>query len=104
MGQIPSYEEFLTTLTQVFANVFRVLKRDSYCVVNVMDLRKQAKFYAYHIDVVDIMRKIGFELDDIIIWDRAREYNNLRPLGYPFVFRVNKVHEFILIFKTPKAK
>jgi hypothetical protein len=45
------------------------------------------------------LREVGFTLDDIIIWDRRREYNNLRPLGYPTVFRVNKVHEFILIFQ-----
>jgi len=45
------------------------------------------------------MQEIGFELDDIIIWDRQKEYNNMRPLGYPYVFRVNKVHEFVLIFK-----
>ena len=45
------------------------------------------------------MTEIGFEFEDIIIWDRKQEYSNLRPLGYPYVFRVNKVHEYILIFK-----
>jgi len=65
----------------------------------VMDIRKKAKFYPFHMDVVNKMQEIGFELDDIIIWDRQKEYNNMRPLGYPFVFRVNKVHEFILIFR-----
>ena len=47
------------------------------------------------------MQEIGFLLDDIIIWDRRQEYNHLRPLGYPSVFRINKVHEYILIFKKP---
>ena len=50
-------------------------------------------------DITTKLREIGFTLDDIIIWDRRQEYNNLRPLGYPNVFRVNKVHEFILIFQ-----
>jgi hypothetical protein len=50
-------------------------------------------------DITAKMQEIGFTLDDIIIWDRRQEYNNLRPLGYPSVFRVNKVHEFILIFQ-----
>ena len=44
---------------------------------------------------------VGFLFDDIIIWDRRRDYNNLRPLGYPSVFRINKVHEYILIFQKP---
>ena len=48
------------------------------------------------------MVDIGFNFDDTIIWNRAQEYNNLRPLGYPSVFRVNKVHEFY--FDFPKAR
>jgi DNA modification methylase len=103
LGEIASYQDFLAELQKVFKQVFVALKPNSYCVVNVMDLRKQADFYAYHVDVIDFMRQIGFDLDDIIIWNRNKEYNNLRPLGYPFVFRVNKVHEFILIFKKPKS-
>ena len=66
-----------------------------------MDLRKKNRFYPYHIDISHLMEDIGFIFDDTIIWDRAQEYNNLRPLGYPSVFRVNKVHEFILIFQKP---
>jgi len=50
-----------------------------------------------------MMEQIGYVLEDIIIWDRRREYNNLRPLGYPYVFVVNKVHEYILIFKKPNG-
>jgi hypothetical protein len=67
----------------------------------VMDIRKKSKFYPFHIDISLLMEEIGFDLDDIIIWDRRREYNNVRPLGYPSVFRINKVHEFIMIFKKP---
>jgi DNA modification methylase len=104
LGEIADYRDFLVALKEVFAEVFVAMKPGSYCVVNVMDLRKQSKFYAYHIDVATFMQEIGFELDDLIIWNRAKEYNNLRPLGYPFVFRINKVHEFVLIFRVPKAK
>lgn len=102
LGTISSYEQFLDSLQDVFAEVFKVLRPGKYCVVNVMDLRKKAKFYPYHIDLAGRIQKIGFELDDIIIWDRRAEYNNLRSLGFPYVFRLNKVHEFILIFQKPK--
>jgi len=99
LGNIKSYEEFLDALKGVFAKVYQATKTGGFCCVNVMDLRKKSKFYPYHIDVVNFMAELNFELDDIIIWDRKQEYNNLRPLGYPYVFRVNKIHEFILIFK-----
>ena len=99
LGNIASYEEFLQKLKDAFKGVYNVLKKGKYCIIVVMDIRKKSKFYPFHIDLISKMDEIGFELDDIIIWDRQKEYNNMRPLGYPFVFRVNKVHEFILIFK-----
>ena len=56
-----------------------------------------------HADLATRMQEVGFLFDDIIIWDRKRDYNNLRPLGYPSVFRINKVHEYILIFQKPAS-
>jgi hypothetical protein len=53
-------------------------------------------------DTCDIMREAGYALEDIIIWNREREYNNLRPLGYPYAFIVNKIHEYILIFRRDR--
>jgi len=99
LGNIHDYNKFLEKLKEAFVGVYKVLKKGKYCIVVVMDIRKKSKFYPFHMDFVNKMKEIGFELDDIIIWDRQKEYNNMRPLGYPFVFRVNKVHEYILIFK-----
>lgn len=99
LGNIKDYPEFLNKLKEAFDGVCKVLKRGKYCIVVVMDIRKKSKFYPFHIDMTKIMEEVGFELDDIMIWDRQKEYNNMRPLGYPYMFRVNKVHEFILIFK-----
>ena len=101
LGKIRDYEKFLLELRKIFDQVYNVMKPESYCCVIVMDLRKKNRFYPYHIDISLFMEEIGFIFDDIIIWNRAQEYNNLRPLGYPSVFRVNKIHEFILIFQKP---
>ena len=99
LGNISEYERFLNELMGIFENVKAVLKNGAHCIIVVMDIRKKDKFYPLHSDIADRMKKIGFGFEDIIIWDRQHEYNNMRPLGYPFVFRVNKVHEYILIFK-----
>ncbi|HWR82982.1 MAG TPA: site-specific DNA-methyltransferase [Candidatus Deferrimicrobium sp.] len=99
LGAKRSYASFIKELANVFESIHIVTKEGGYCCVIVMDIRKGKKFYPFHVDVINSMADIGFELDDIIIWDRRQEYNNLRPLGYPHVFRVNKIHEFILIFK-----
>ena len=103
LGKITDYQTFLNELTRVFAGVLRVLKPGKYCIVNVMDLRKKGTFFPFHSDLARKMTESGWIYDDILIWDRRQEYNNLRPLGYPFVFRINKVHEYLLIFKKPNG-
>ena len=102
LGHIDCYQEYIINIQDIFFEVYRVMKNKSYCIVNVMDLRKKNQFFPLHIDISLALQKIGFVLDDMIIWDRRKEYNNLRPLGYPYVFRVNKVHEFLLIFQKIK--
>lgn len=98
LGNISDYKIFLNSLTSIFKCVYDVLISGSYCLINVMDIRKKNIFYSLHSDIAMEMQKIGFIYDDIIIWDRQHEYNNMRPLGYPYKFRINKVHEYILIF------
>lgn len=102
LGKIADYDKFLDALVDVFRLVYTALKPGKYCAVVVMDLRKKDRFFAYHSDLARrLNEQVGFIYDDLFIWDRRHEYNNMRPLGYPSVFRVNKAHEYILIFKKP---
>ncbi len=98
LGLINDYSEFLQELSNVFCKISSILRKDKYCIINVMDIRKGPKLYTVHSDLPIFLANYGYELDDIIIWDRSHEYNNLRPLGYPYVFRLNRIHEYILIF------
>ncbi|MCX7598075.1 MAG: site-specific DNA-methyltransferase [Armatimonadetes bacterium] len=101
LGNVARYEDFLAEVGKVFEGAATVLKPGSYCIVNVMDIRVGPRFVPYHADISRVIEERGFVLDDIIIWDRRREYNNLRPLGYPHKFIVNKVHEYLLVFRLP---
>lgn len=101
LGNIASYEEFILELTKIWRQVHGVLKKGKYFVVNVMDLRKGPSFIPFHMDITRSVADCGFIFDDTIIWDRSGDYNNLRALGYPAVFRINKVHEFLLVFRKP---
>ena len=102
LGKIPDYDVFIKALGKVFHQVFVAMKPGAYCVVVVMDIRKKSRFYPFHSDVAAMMEELGFIYDDVIIWDRRHEYNNMRPLGYPSKFRINKAHEFLLIFQKPE--
>lgn len=98
VGNIANYDEFIDSLSDLFSEVNRVLKKGSYCIINVMDIRKKSKFYPLHSDLAAAMQNVGYIYDDLIIWDRQSDYNNMRPLGYPYKFRINKVHEYLMIF------
>jgi DNA modification methylase len=102
LGKIGRYQAFLYALQRIFKLVYESMRPGKYCCVVVMDLRKKDKFYPFHSDLGNHLAQLGFELDDIIIWDRRREYNNMRPLGYPSVFRINKAHEYIMVFRKPR--
>lgn len=103
LGKITDYHEFLSALQEVFRLAYRAMKPSKYCIVVAMDLRKKDKFYPYHADIAAFMQQIGFIYDDLVIWDRRHEYNFMRPLGYPSKFRINKAHEYILIFQKPNS-
>ncbi|MCK3881314.1 site-specific DNA-methyltransferase [Streptococcus suis] len=98
LGNEIDYDVFISKLGSLFGEVGRVLKPGSYCLVNVMDIRKKSNFYPLHMDLATELKQHGYIFDDLIIWDRQSDYNNMRPLGYPYKFRINKVHEYILIF------
>ena len=68
------------------------------------DIRKGPSFYPLHQDACNAVQQSGaLVLNDIIIWDRQAEYNSMLPLGYPTKFIINKVHEYLLIFRKEKA-
>jgi DNA modification methylase len=102
LGKISDYPRFLDSLEQVFRAVHTALRPGAYCCVVVMDVRKKATLFPLHSDLASRLQAISFRYDDLIIWDRRHEYNQMRPLGYPAVFRINKAHEFILIFQKPR--
>tara|TARA_B100000963_G_C22638977_1_gene679279 strand:+ start:537 stop:1337 length:801 start_codon:yes stop_codon:yes gene_type:complete len=98
IGNISDYEKFLESLKSIFTQVYKSLKFNKRCISVVMDIRKKDKFYPLHEDQTRIMKEIGFELEEYVIWNRQSDYNNMKTLGYPWVFRFNKVHEFICIY------
>jgi DNA modification methylase len=104
LGNISDFNKFMDELKSIFEKVHVVLKGGKRCVVIVMDIRQGSYFIPFHMSITNMMTEIGFILEDIIIWDRRKEYSNLRPLGYPYVFIVNKIHEYILIFKKNRVE
>ena len=100
IGNLSTYDDFLDALAQTSCQIGAALRARGYFILNVMDIRKGSVFYPLHQDAAHaIDKERTFQLDDIIVWDRQAEYNSMRPLGYPYKFIVNKVHEYLLVFR-----
>jgi len=100
LGNFHDYTEFLVAMGDVAAQVEVALRDGGYLVLNVMDVRKGSTFYPLHMDVASmIMERTELSLEDIIIWDRQLDYNGMKPLGFPYKFIINKVHEYLLVFR-----
>ena len=103
LGNQSEYDRYLNDLIKILNLVVDTLKPNGYLVVNVMDLRKGPNFYPLHIDLVNGFSSKDISLDDIIIWDRQSDYNSMRPLGFPYKFIINKVHEYLLVYRKQGA-
>ncbi len=102
LGNADDYGEFLRRLAGVFQAVVRVLKPGAFLVVVAGDVRAGACLVPFHADLIGMMADLGARLADLIVWDRRRDYNNLRPIGYPSRFIASRTHEYILVFRKPR--
>jgi len=99
-GNIEDYEKFVEGLKNLFIDIYSVLKNGKYCVVIIQDSRRKSKVYPLHIDFHLAMTSIGYDYQDLIVWEHPTY--TTRPLGYPTTFVVSRVHDFIMIFRKPK--
>ncbi len=104
LGNQSDYSQYLHELSEILVRVSETLKPMGYLVINVMDLRKGPMFYPLHIDLVNSFSATDMNLEDIIIWDRQSEYNSMRPLGFPYKFIINKVHEYLLVYRKSAVR
>lgn len=97
LGNVPSYEDFLSELARVFRQCARVLAPRRYMCVVVSDFRHKSRFVAYHADLARVVEQAGFSLEGINIL--VQDNKNLYPYGIPYAFVSNIHHQYILIFR-----
>ncbi len=100
LANLNSYEEYLTVMTIVFEECFRLLKNDKYMVFIVRDAYQDGEYIMTHADLTNAARSCGFKNKGDIIWYQAG--TRLRPYGYPYAFVPNIVHQHIIILHKPK--
>jgi len=101
LGNLPSYEQFLSSLGDVFGACLTVLKPGAYMCIVVSDFRHGPVFYDYHADVTRVVRDAGYILEGITIL--AQDNKNLYAYGRPYRYVPNVHHQYMLLFSRPRG-
>ncbi|HOM26103.1 MAG TPA: DNA methyltransferase [bacterium] len=102
LGTMPP-KEFAKALAEILKNILPILRPKRHCVINLNDLWENNKRYPTHCYVIEEMEKVGYELRNIIIWDKRNLVNNVGIFGYPSNYiTLSTTFEYILDFWRPK--
>jgi len=92
-------KQYIESLAAIYEGIRPLLKPKAHCVINVNDLWQNNKRYLIHYDIIQAMEKVGYELRNIIIWDKRNLVNRVGIFGYPSNFiTLSITFEYILDF------
>lgn len=76
-------DDYTKATGEVFEGILPLLKPRVHCVINVPDVWWEDSRATIHIAVVEALRGVGYELRNIIIWDRTNIVNKIGIFSYP---------------------
>ncbi len=101
LGTMP-LEEYANAMGDIFESLLPLLRPRAHCVINVPDMWWEDKRITLHVAVIDEMRKRGYELRNVIIWDRTNVVNKIGIFGWPSNYiTMGTTFEYLLDFWRP---
>ena len=99
-------KKYARTLGEIYKGILPLLKRKGHSVINVTDLwwkdSNCGRRIPVHIYIIEEMEKAGYELRNIIIWDRRNLVNKVGIFGWPSNYiTLGTTFEYILDFWKP---
>ena len=107
LGILPS-KIFAKELAQIYKNMLPLLKQKSHAVINIndpwVDSVKYGKREPLHSYIIEEMNAVGYELRNVLIWDKRNLVNGVGTFGWPNNYiKLGTTFEYILDFwKPPK--
>jgi DNA modification methylase len=101
LGTMP-LDEYAQAMGDIYEGLLPLLKPKAHCVINVPDMWWENQRITIHIALVEELRKRGYELRNIIIWDRTNIVNNIGIFGWPSNYiTMGTTFEYLLDFWRP---
>jgi len=95
-------DEFAKELAKIFKGILPLLKPKGHSIININDLWWENKRYPTHVFIIEELTKVGFELRNIMIWDRRNLVNKVGIFGWPSNYiKLGTTFEYILDFWKP---
>jgi DNA modification methylase len=97
LGNQTQYKDFLRLLKEVMIEVYKKLRDKKYCSIIISDFTVNKKETNASGDVIRVMQEIGFGFEGAIVL--VQDNKPLYPFGYPFAYKINHHHQYILNFR-----
>jgi len=95
-------DAYCAEMAVIFGALLPVLKPGGRCVIDIPDMWWEDQRITLHIGLVDALRRVGYELRNIIIWDRTNIVNRIGIFGWPSNYiTMGTTFEYLLDFIRP---
>jgi DNA modification methylase len=97
-----SVEDYSSAIGEIYKGILPLLRPKAHCVVNVNDLWLNNHRTLIHMRIIQALQSVGYELRNIIIWDKRNLVNKVGIFGWPSNFiTLSITFEYILDFWKP---
>jgi DNA modification methylase len=97
-------ENYTKEMGSIYAGLLPLLKPKGHCVINVPDMWWENRRITIHVSLIEELRKQGYELRNIIIWDRTNIVNRIGIFGWPSNYiTMGVTFEYLLDFWKPES-
>lgn len=98
-----SLDRYTKAMGDIFESIIPLLKPKGHCVINVPDMWWENERITIHVSLIGELRKRGYELRNIIIWDRTNLVNQIGIFGWPSNYiTMGVTFEYLLDFWRPE--
>ena len=95
-------DEYTKTMGDIYEKLLPLLHPKGHCVINVPDMWWENQRITIHVSLIEELRRRGYELRNIIIWDRTNIVNGIGIFGWPSNYiTMGVTFEYLLDFWRP---
>jgi len=101
LGTMP-LDKYTKAMGDIYERLFPLLQPQGHCVINVPDMWWENQRITIHVSLIEELRSRGYELRNVIIWDRTNIVNQIGIFGWPSNYiTMGTTFEYLLDFWRP---